>query len=254
MKLLSLFCAFVSMFLFACSTDHVVVHSITGGRIELTDTYDHEQDMQAVAIYKDYHDRLDSMVNIVVCHTAGPMRVGYPESELGNLVADVLRIVAGNSVKGGADVGIVNLGAIRNSLPQGKVTMRNIYEILPFENRCCVLTLTGEQLLSLFEEVLQFKKLAVSGVSIVGDSEGHLLKSTIAGEPVILDKNYQVATIDYLAEGNSGAEVMRHASRCEFLENVWLRSIFMDYAKHVEAGGKLLEASVDGRIRIESKN
>ena len=43
----------------------------------------------------------------------------------------------------------------------------------------------------------------VSGVKLRITKSGKLLGATVAGKPVVDDKLYTVATIDYLADGNS---------------------------------------------------
>ena len=64
-----------------------------------------------------------------------------PESLLSNLIADVLREAAVEVLGKPADMGLINIGGIRNSLTEGDITTENIYEILPFENSLCVLTM-----------------------------------------------------------------------------------------------------------------
>ncbi|MCQ5273403.1 5'-nucleotidase C-terminal domain-containing protein, partial [Schaalia odontolytica] len=66
-------------------------------------------------------------------------------------MADVLRGAAVQVLGKPADMGLVNIGGLRNVLTEGPVTCGNIYEILPFENSLCVVTLKGADLNHLFE-------------------------------------------------------------------------------------------------------
>ncbi len=50
------------------------------------------------------------------------------ETNLGDLVADIMREVSG------ADVAIINGGGIRTSLKKGEIKIKDIYSILPFDN------------------------------------------------------------------------------------------------------------------------
>lgn len=71
------------------------------------------------------------------------MEKGGPESLLSNLVADVLKGAATQVLGKPADMGLMNMGGLRNILSEGEITCGNIYEILPFENSLCVVTLKG---------------------------------------------------------------------------------------------------------------
>ena len=51
------------------------------------------------------------------------MDKGRPESLLSNLVAEVLRLSAERVLKHPADIGIMNMGGLRNILPQGNITV-----------------------------------------------------------------------------------------------------------------------------------
>ena len=91
---------------------------------------------------------------------------GAPESLLSNLVADVLRGAAAQVLGKPADMGLVNMGGLRNVLTEGPVTCGNIYEILPFENSLCVVTLKGVYLNQLFEALRHAAAKRVSGVNL----------------------------------------------------------------------------------------
>ena len=52
-----------------------------------------------------------------------------------------------------ADIGIMNMGGLRNILPQGNITVDAVFEILPFENSLCVLTMKGTEIKRLMEVI-----------------------------------------------------------------------------------------------------
>ena len=56
------------------------------------------------------------------------MDKGRPESLLSNLVAEVLRLSADRVLKHSADIGIMNMGGLRNILPQGDITVDAVFE------------------------------------------------------------------------------------------------------------------------------
>ena len=192
------------------------------GRMQPIDSvYDVNPDAEAVALLAPYKAKIDSMMYRVVGTAEMSMDRGVPESLLSNLVADVLRGAAVQVLGKPADMGLVNIGGLRNVLTEGPVTCGNIYEILPFENSLCVVTLKGADLNHLFENIAACGGEGVSGVQLHITKDGKLLRATVAGKPVVEDRMYTVATIDYLADGNDGYDCpdpgreKRMSSRCD---------------------------------------
>ncbi|KAJ2745135.1 hypothetical protein GGI20_002397 [Coemansia sp. BCRC 34301] len=68
------------------------------------------------------------------------------ESNIGNLSADLMRLCYAESA--GAQIGLLCGGAIRSDTiyPKGKVQLRDIMEIFPFEDPVVVVKLTGDQI------------------------------------------------------------------------------------------------------------
>ena len=52
-----------------------------------------------------------------------------------------------------ADLGIVNVGGLRNNMPKGVVRRGDIILISPFDNRLAMVYIKGSDLLSLFQDV-----------------------------------------------------------------------------------------------------
>lgn len=98
-------------------------------------------------------------------------------------------------------------------LTEGDITTENIYEILPFENSLCVLTMKGSAMKHLFENIAVRLGEGVSGIQLEISKDGKLLQASIAGKPVEDDRDYTVATIDYLADGNDGMTAFLQADK-----------------------------------------
>ena len=161
------------------------------------------EDPAIVSLLRPYADSIEARMARPVFRTkaavsAAGMRDG--ENALGNFVADVLR----ESTR--ADIGLINAGGIRAGLPAGTVTLGDLYQVLPFDNRIVVVTLRGWQV----RELLDFisgrigKGFAqVSGVKFT-ISRGRAQARKVGGEPLDSDRYYRVATIDYLLDGGDG--------------------------------------------------
>lgn len=227
------------------------VTKVEGRRIAIDSTWDVRPDADAVALLVPYKAKVDSIMNRVVGATEMSMDRSRPESLLSNLVANVLRESAVEVLGKPADMGLVNVGGIRNSLPEGPVTTENIYEILPFENSLCVVTLKGSSLKLLFGNIAAKGGEGVSGIQLKISKDGELLQGTIGGKPVEDNQTYTVATIDYLADGNDGMIAFLQADKRECPEGATLRGLFLKYVERQTAAGKKLTSRMEGRVEIQ---
>ncbi|MCD8260788.1 MAG: 5'-nucleotidase C-terminal domain-containing protein [Bacteroides sp.] len=237
-------------FFFSCRPSYTLV-SVEGGRIEIDSVLDALPHAEAAAIVSLYKARMDSIMLPVVGTSALNMTTGKPEGLLSNLISDVLLESAQLRTGRPADLAIMNMGGIRSDLPQGEITFGKIYEILPFENALCVVELSGDHLLSLFGEIAQSGGQGVAGVKLEISGDGKLLAARVAGAPVDPQKNYRIATIDYLAEGNDGFPSLAQHTRQECPENATLRELFLNYVQRQSAAGQVITATLDGRIMVK---
>ena len=215
----------------SCQSGYTIV-SVEGGRVPITDVYDKHPDANAKATLAPYKAKIDSIMTPVIGYSAAKLTSYRPESPLSNLIADLLRSCAQQKTGVMPDVGVMNIGGIRNILNEGEITVGNIYEISPFQQIAAV---HGEGL---------------SGANLEITQDGKLLKATVNGKAIDPAKSYQVATIDYLAEGNDKLEAFKKAESKTTPSDAVLRDLFIDYVRDCQAKGKFINASVEGRIRI----
>lgn len=235
----------------SCHTSYEVVKA-EGDRIPMDSTWDAAPDAEAVALLAPYKAKIDSVMYSVVGTAEMSMDRYRPESLLSNLIADVLREAAVGVQGKPADMGLVNVGGIRNVLTEGPITTENIYEILPFENSLCILTMKGSAMKQLFENIAVRGGEGVSGIQLEISKDGKLLQATIGGKPVADEQVYTVATIDYLADGNDGMTAFLQADKRECPEGATLRGLFMDYVKQQTAAGKKITSRMEGRVIIKN--
>ncbi|MEO8910403.1 MAG: 5'-nucleotidase C-terminal domain-containing protein [Gemmatimonadaceae bacterium] len=126
----------------------------------------------------------------------------YP---LGNLIADAQRWA------GKGDVAIMNNGGIRTELRAGDATYGSLFELQPFGNTLCSLTMTGAQLRGLLEEMVGRERPNdhVSGLTIKYDPSkpkgSRIVAVTMAdGMPLSDTHTYDVVMNDFLATGGEG--------------------------------------------------
>jgi len=126
------------------------------------------------------------------------------EAPLGDFVADAVRAHAG------ADVALVNSGALRAGLPAGPVTGRDLYACVPFFDSVGTVVLKGSQLQSILDRCAALPLtdpsggfLQVSGLHAVYIG-GRAVSVTVGGRPLERDRDYVVACTHFLMGGGDG--------------------------------------------------
>jgi 2',3'-cyclic-nucleotide 2'-phosphodiesterase (5'-nucleotidase family) len=129
------------------------------------------------------------------------MRTGRPEGLLGALTADMVleraREISGLAI----DACVLNNGGLRIPWPPGTITLRLVYEVMPFDNTITILRLSRRQIETLIEELAQAFGEPVSGIRFeIRGEERRVDGVRVAGRP-LAERDYWVATNSYLAQG-----------------------------------------------------
>ncbi|KAK9432069.1 Metallo-dependent phosphatase-like protein [Lipomyces doorenjongii] len=132
------------------------------------------------------------------------------ESNLGNFVADILRVWYD------ADVSLVAGGTMRSDTiyPPGPIRMKDIVLTFPFEDPCVVVSISGKELLEALENsvsklpALEGRFLQVSGMKYTYclDRSPRIQSVEVGGLPLNLDQMYSCATRGYMMHGKDGFE------------------------------------------------
>lgn len=241
------------IFLFSSCYSSYSVASIKGSREEVTAALDAHPDSAAVAVLAPYQKTVDSIMSPVIGFSARFMDRFRPESELSNLVADILRTSTTRFIGVEADVAVTNMGGLRTSLPEGNITYGNIYEITPFENTLCIVTMNGAMLRELFENIAGVHGEGLSGARLEISKDGKLLNATVGGKEIDDQKEYKVATLDYLAEGNDHMEAFAKVSDEHKVlpKDATIRQLFLDYVNAQSKAGKKIDSKIEGRITVK---
>ena len=222
---------------------------ITTERLEVTNQLDAAPDKEAMRIMAKYKPSVDSLMAPVLGESLTGMTAGRPESTLSNWAADVM--VEYSDFKDGkrADMGLANVGGLRNNMPLGTVRQGDIILISPFNNRLAIVHLKGTDLLELMHNIAAVHGEGVSHeVRMVITADGQLVSATISGQPIDPERTYRIATLDYLAEGNDKMYALKKAVRLD-VSDLFTRDCMMRYVReHSPISSKL-----EGRIRVKSE-
>ena len=228
---------------------HYVVTDVQSSRVAIDASLDAAQSQDALNLIAPYRKSIDSVMNSVIGQVELSMDRKRPECLLGNLVAEVLRQYAARVLGKPVDMGLMNIGGLRADVSAGNFTVGNAYELLPFENSLCVLTLKGSDMKELMANIAARGGEGISGATMVFNSKMELVEATIQGEPIDDNRLYSLGTIDYLAEGNDGLHALPKAVKRECPEGMTLRSLFIDYVTEQTKQGKVITSKLDGRVR-----
>lgn len=223
-------------------------------RVLIDKRWDAQPDAEAAAFIAPYKHKVDSIMGPVVGSIAHDMTRHRPESELSNLLSDIL-VWGGSQFDEKPVFSVYNMGGIRSNLAKGKITVGDVNDMAPFENKICFLTLKGDKVLELFQQIAHRGGEGLShAVRMVITKDGKLKSATLNGEPIDPEKSYRIATLDYLAEGNdqmvafkSGTDVFAPKQK----ENN-VRYIIMNYFREMKAQGKVVESKIEGRCSVDS--
>ncbi|WP_135822174.1 bifunctional metallophosphatase/5'-nucleotidase [Halostella litorea] len=233
-------------------TDHSLTAHETASAVESGDVEPHPE-VQEVA--QGYEEQLSEQLDTVIGETTVPLDaresvVREEEANIGNYITDALR------ARGDTDVAIQNGGGIRTDTryPEGDVTKRLVYSLLPFGNNLVTVEVSGETLL----EVLELGSMSgggflqISGMSYTYDPEAdqgdRIVEAQVGGEALDPEATYTMATNNFTATGGDGYTMLQDATRIIDANEGELLSVIV--ANSVEAEGTI-SPEVEGRITTE---
>jgi 2',3'-cyclic-nucleotide 2'-phosphodiesterase (5'-nucleotidase family) len=183
---------------------------------------------------------------------------GVGAGSLGNFVADGIRAEASRKLGKPIVLAVTNGGGLRkNVFPEGDLRLRDIFELLPFENALVAFDLTGGQLVDLLRVDLSHRD-AQSGARIKYrinsdkqpelESARFLIDNGVEKEidPAAI---YTVISIDYLLNVTGGdyAAVLKQAKNTRPL-GLTIRDAITNYVKAETAAGREIKSTFDGRF------
>ena len=111
-----------------------------------------------------------------------------------------------------ADLAVVNAGGIRDSLPAGRITYKDVLTVHPFGNTIGVLEITGREILNYLTTALGFTSGSGGFAHFAGvelqTTPGRIVSARIGGKPLNLAATYRMAINNFMAAGGDGYPVV----------------------------------------------
>lgn len=246
-RFILIFCAI--LLLFSCSP-HLVVREVNTKNISV-DSKIGPVDPVVDSMVRPYRDSIEHEMSSLVAVSSTPLIKGKPESKLTNLVSDIL-IDFGSSyclkqnlnIK--PDIAYVNYGGLRASLPQGKITVERVFELMPFENEIVMIKISGESLKLMAEKIAARGGEGVAGIKL-GIRNGKVSSLTTSGKAIDPAASYWVVTSDYTANGGDQMSMfsnpLERINTKSKIRDVLIQALNDRYKKD-----GIIEVKVDGRI------
>jgi 2',3'-cyclic-nucleotide 2'-phosphodiesterase (5'-nucleotidase family) len=177
------------------------------------------------ALIAPYRVQLEAQMGEVLAVSPVEMAVEKPEGLLGALVAGIMLERARRESDLPVEAALTNTGGLRMPIAAGPVTLGTVYEVMPFDNEIVLLRLSAEQMRTLADQIAERGGEPVDGMSftIRGRAAADL---RVGGQP-LAERDYWIATNDYLAGGGGGMPVLWEAAE-EVRTGVLLRDAIAD--------------------------
>lgn len=244
-----IFLTWAIIILFAsCRPSSWVVTEATSTSISIDSTTEAYADKQYLTYLEPFKNKIDKEMNVVIGKAEQTMKGHAPESLLSNFSADVYRKAASDKMGSEVDLAIVNLGGLRTDIPAGEITVRKVFELMPFENELVVLWLRGDKLLDLLHFFASVGGEGISGIRME-IRNGKAANVTINGKAIDAAKLYSIATNDYLAGGNDKmVQLALYEKRLN--TGLKIRDVLLRHIKDETRRGNAIQSQHDGRISI----
>ncbi len=129
-------------------------------------------------------------------------KVRQQPTNLGTLIARAMLD------KTGADLALINSGGVRDSLPAGVITYRDLLKVQPFSNTVGVATLSGAELLAYLQAAARMTPGSGGYPQTAGlqmrIENNVLIEARVAGQPIDAARSYRLAVNNFTAIGGDG--------------------------------------------------
>jgi 2',3'-cyclic-nucleotide 2'-phosphodiesterase (5'-nucleotidase family) len=240
--------------LVSCGEKPLAKTEIQGQQIQVDSAV--ASDSQIVNEIAPYKKELDAKMNAVIGFAADEFNNSADEtgeSTLGDFVADLLLVQTKTVYNDTLHMAVINhRGGLRTPILKGDIKVRNIYELMPFDNEMWVLEIKGEQVQQLFDNAAKRKSNCIAGARYtISENENETATEIIInGEPFDENKTYRVSISDYLAGGGGGHYFFKNVKPV-FDSDYKCRDMILDYIKANSAEkGDTLVPMIDGRVKM----
>ncbi|MCP4977606.1 MAG: hypothetical protein GY931_15745 [Maribacter sp.] len=243
------FVIFITIISFiSCKQKNSDLTKIKGKQIPIDSK--HVEKVSIEEFVSPYRKRINEVLDSTLAYA--PNTISKTDGEFnttaGNLMADIVLSEANPIFKSRTgkeiDFVLLNHGGIRSIISAGKVSARNAFEVMPFENNIVVAEVKGTDVEDMIVFLIKSGRAhPIAGLQIVLDKNKKLRYAKINGRTVHPEKTYYVATSDYLVSGGDNMGFFNNNTSVTDTDYL-IRNAMIDYFKKVDT----LAPKVDNRF------
>lgn len=226
--------------------------------LPVTDRFPMESlDARMKKYIEPYKEKVDSVNNHVIAYATEDMDNNDRNGAYANWIADFLldysegvaaRLGESDDTLKGIDFAISNCGGIRQPLRKGPVTEGGILSTFPFANYVTIIRIKGKDVKDALQIASHKGGEAISrNLRVATDKDGNINHVVLNGEELDPEKEYVVATIDYLSNGNDGLTSLAN-NELIWQDTEMMNVRILDYLKRLTSFGLPMEADSHGRF------
>ncbi len=216
--------------------------TISGNVIAVKDS---EKSTNAIdSIVSPYKIELDKEMNEIIGLAEVDFIPARPNSNLGNLLADVMLergkntlITTFNSIEKTNVVCILNFGGMRSTLNKGNLSLGDVFKVLPFDNQLVLVKMKASSMTQIQAWLKESNGHPIAGFKV--DSSA-ILTTDDKSFPY---EDFWIITSDYLLNGGDKAAFFNQKIDVQY-PKLLLRDVFIDYLKKE----KVLKNNLELRI------
>lgn len=221
---------------FNCKQTKAYITKIEGKRITISDSLSINSDIDS--FIKPYRDHIEKDLDSVLAYSVGTYSKtdGEFNTAIGNFMADAVFEETNPIFKSkhnkNIDFVFLNFGSIRSTIPEGNITTRNIFEIMPFDNDIYIIAYKGSKIIGLVKEIVENKQAhPISKIKIVIDENYNVIKTTINNKEIESSKTYYLAISDYMYNSRLESWIPNEGV---YPLNYHIRNILIDHVKKID--------------------
>jgi 5'-nucleotidase / UDP-sugar diphosphatase len=183
------------------------VKGADGKDVKQVYTTEIKEDPAMLAMLQPFQDKGRAALDVQVGESDGVLNgnrndVRSKPTNMGVFIASVMM------QKAKADLGIMNSGGIRDSMPAGKLSYKDVLKVQPFGNQLVSIDLKGNELMAYLNAAAKMSAGSgafpqFAGVQLVIEG-GAVKEARIKGEPIDPAKTYRLAINSFQANGGDG--------------------------------------------------
>ena len=164
------------------------------------------------AFLQRFQDAGQARLNVPVGSADGVLdgdraRVRHQPTNLGRVIARAMMD------KTGADLALINSGGVRDSLPEGAISYRDVLKVQPFGNTVGLVMLSGAELLDFLRAAARMTPGSggypqTAGLQLVLQ-DNQLIEARVAGQPINPQQRYRLSINNFTATGGDGYPKLR---------------------------------------------